>query len=754
MEGDQGKLVPLDRAIQGTTSRESDPAHSLFSSLVSGLISGLMGVLAAFSLSFYVFEATGLDFFPRALCAALLTSALMMLFVSFRSSKRFIFGGITVVQGGVLALMVGSVTPELLKLDPDGARVPTIIAMFALSALLVGFLFILIGRNKAGQWIRNIPQPIFGGVLAALGFFIIERGWFLLTGQPFSFLQLETIFSNPILLEPWYPALGLTVLLFITGHFRKMPFLQPLVLVLSFAGAFVWADMTGVVQETALEYGWVLPQTEMVRFWDIYSLPRFTQIDWNVVLAAVPWIVALSAVSIVNTAFRIVDIESEYHRTVNLDHEYSALGQGNIVCALAGGFPGALSSFRSRDTMRFDGGGPLAGVIGALVCVAVLVFSRRIPPYFPVFIIHAVILYTGLALLERWLVQCKRDFPRFREYAGALFIFLVSASFGLLLGIGVAGTAALIIIISRYGREDVIRHTLSGEHHRSNVDRGGSELKLLSQMGGHICIMELQGFVFLGTTYQLLKDMQERVDNDSLPALRYLILDFRHVSGMDSSVLAVFNRLKDFARNEHFMIIFTHLSFEIEQALAKRGFKLEDPNGISQMFLNTDYALEWCEDRILLEEGELVQEDNSLEDMLDSLFEDKTLASVLLRVLERVEVRKGAYVFRQGDPSDAMYFVQQGMVEVQLALEGSKTVRLKKFGAGTVFGEMGMYVEAPRSASIVAAEPCVVYKLSKKVLSALQERKPQLVSSFHEFVVNLLAMRVYEANARTRDLLR
>ncbi len=55
-----------------------------------------------------------------------------------------------------------------------------------------------------------------------------------------------------------------------------------------------------------------------------------------------------------------------------------------------------------------------------------------------------------------------------------------------------------------------------------------------------------------------------------------------------------------------------------------------------------------------------------------------------MKVLKRVSVSKGEAVFRQGDESDSMYFVESGRLDVELELEGGKLLRLKKVGPGAV----------------------------------------------------------------------
>jgi SulP family sulfate permease len=53
-----------------------------------------------------------------------------------------------------------------------------------------------------------------------------------------------------------------------------------------------------------------------------------------------------------------------------------------------------------------------------------------------------------------------------------------------------------------------------------------------------------------------------------------------------------------------------------------------------------------------------------------------------------------------------------------------------------------------------ANEPAVVYRLSRRRLSMLQEKLPPLATSLDRFLVNLLARRVAHADLMVRDLMR
>lgn len=69
--------------------------------------------------------------------------------------------------------------------------------------------------------------------------------------------------------------------------------------------------------------------------------------------------------------------------------------------------------------------------------------------------------------------------------------------------------------------------------------------------------------------------------------------------------------------------------------------------------------------------------------------------------------QQGQVIFREGDKSQEAYFIVSGLVEI--TLQTSHGVQsLAKIGAGEIFGEMGMIMDRPRSATATALENTTV----------------------------------------------
>ncbi len=74
---------------------------------------------------------------------------------------------------------------------------------------------------------------------------------------------------------------------------------------------------------------------------------------------------------------------------------------------------------------------------------------------------------------------------------------------------------------------------------------------------------------------------------------------------------------------------------------------------------------------------------------------------------------QGEVIFRQGDTGNCMFVVQKGEVEA-IAENDGREVRLRVMGPGEFFGEMALFEQATRTATIRAVKPTHVLTIDRK----------------------------------------
>lgn len=83
----------------------------------------------------------------------------------------------------------------------------------------------------------------------------------------------------------------------------------------------------------------------------------------------------------------------------------------------------------------------------------------------------------------------------------------------------------------------------------------------------------------------------------------------------------------------------------------------------------------------------------------------------LAGALERIEVPAGRKIVVEGDAADALWVVVSGEVEVTARGEGKRRHHIREMGPRSYFGEIGLLAHTPRTATVTATEPCVLYRL-------------------------------------------
>src|SRR5690606_8217221 len=105
---------------------------------------------------------------------------------------------------------------------------------------------------------------------------------------------------------------------------------------------------------------------------------------------------------------------------------------------------------------------------------------------------------------------------------------------------------------------------------------------------------------------------------------------------------------------------------------------------------------------------------------------DEVLADVAA-LLDEVEVPAGADVVRQGEVGDSLYVVAEGEVSVR---DGPR--ELEVLGEGEAFGEMALLDPGPRSATVTAAVPSRLLRLSRGPFLDLVYERPEVAVGIME----------------------
>jgi CRP-like cAMP-binding protein len=86
----------------------------------------------------------------------------------------------------------------------------------------------------------------------------------------------------------------------------------------------------------------------------------------------------------------------------------------------------------------------------------------------------------------------------------------------------------------------------------------------------------------------------------------------------------------------------------------------------------------------------------------------------------------GEVVFREGDASNTCYIVRSGHARAVREHADGRQLALATFGPGDIFGELAMFDDERRSATVEAIEPLEVLGIMGADMRRAMERRPQL----------------------------
>jgi CRP/FNR family cyclic AMP-dependent transcriptional regulator len=97
--------------------------------------------------------------------------------------------------------------------------------------------------------------------------------------------------------------------------------------------------------------------------------------------------------------------------------------------------------------------------------------------------------------------------------------------------------------------------------------------------------------------------------------------------------------------------------------------------------------------------------------------------------------RKNERVFSQGDPADAVFYIQEGKVKVCVIAESGKEAVVALHGSGDFFGEGCLTGQPLRLATVAAMTECVITRLDKAGVVRVLHEEPKFSEAFMTFLL-------------------
>jgi len=718
--------------------RRSLQPQIIFPSLTVGLVTGIQNAILVLALAVMIFGGELNSFISIGISVLFVGCFLQSIVVALGSSLP---GMMTLVQDSpavIMALVVATIAATMPDASPE-AKLYTSLAAIMISTVLSGAVCLLLGKFKLGNLVSYLPYPVIGGFLAGTGMLLVFGAFQVMTGRNVTLLNLAPLFQNGAWWF-WLPGVVFAIVLFWlvmkVSHYLVLPGVLAAAMIVFYLA--LWG--TGTSISTAAQTGWLvsgLPQGESLFRW--WNPAGFALVEWNAIFRQSGEIIACMVISLLSLLLNVTAIGLSTNQEIDLDRELTNNGWANLLSGATGSIIGYPLLGSTSLAYRLGAKIRLNGIVVAAVVGLALFLGGSFLGYFPNLILGGLLFFIGLDFLYSWLYETWASTPRM-DYAIMVVIALIINTVGFLEGVGVGLGLAIVLFVIQYSRAPAIRHVMSGVSYQSNVERPRLYTQLLRHKGNWLYILELQGFIFFGTATKILEKIRQYVETEAAAhPPRYLILDFRLVTGADSSAGFSFARLMRLTETRGLKLILTNVS-----AQTRKQFIKQLPSKNVSYFSDLDHGIEWCGNDMIstFESVGMTAQSGSLFKELIKAMPTPADVEILRKCLRAREAQPGECIIQQGQRQAGLYMIESGQVSILLECEDGSRLRLRTIGNGAFFGEMGIYTREPATAWVIADRPTSLYQLPAEDLDRLEETAPQVASALHRFVATYMSERL------------
>jgi SulP family sulfate permease len=674
---------------------------------------------------------------PTGLAAMLITSLVAGLITAALSSFRLACGTLDNNATAIMAMVAATIAAEMGKQADPQSLLATVIVGMAIAGAVAGVSLLALGLARAGGIVRLMPLQVTAG-------FVGTTGWILAVGGLRVGLGRRPgldMFADHVLDAKLAAMLAMAAIFAVLVPRVKSPFLLPGLIAL-FIGVhhavFAWLGVGLAAQQ---EGGWLIAFPANLPVVFAWSPATFARVDWSALAHQWLALAVLSVVSAISLLLTATGLETAMRCEADIDRELVVGGGSSVGSAAAGGTIGFVTFARSMTMAEAGGRSRLAPVLATLL-IGILPFAfPAVLSVIPVTVLGSLLFFLGCGLLHKWVYRTYANMP-LGEWATIPIVIGLSQAFSVIVGILAGLVIGCVNFTAIYGLSSPVRARYFGDVAVSNVWRSHADREMLWETAQERLVLYLQGFLFFGTANRLLKEF--RAEIDGAPGLRRMIFDFGAVEGVDSSALSTFQRIAEIARDRKIELLFAAAPAILAERLASSP----------ALFAGSlDEALERSEERTLTDADHERGEPETLAGALVAAHGAES-AQTILDHFSASEVLAGGVIMAQGDTSNDLAFLESGRASVFVMFEDRPPQRVRTLVVGTMIGELGFYVGAPRSATIVADTACRIIRVTPEDIDRLEADHPHLALEFHRMIARRLCLRIHDKDHLIAGLMR
>lgn len=422
----------------------------------------------------------------------------------------------------------------------------------AVATILAGIILILMGVLKLGSLIKFIPYTITTGFTTGIAITIIIgqlKDFMGLTFQnsPVEAIEkLEEVVHCIGTFNPWALILGLValaILIILPKFLKKIP-----------------ASLIAIIVTAAAVKLFDLPVNTIGDLYTISSsLPAFhlPELNFSTIRTLLPDAFTIAVLAAVESLLSCVVADGIIGSRHNSNMELVAQGAGNIASALFGGIPATGAIARTAANIKNGGRSPIAGMIHAVVLLAVLVIFMPYASLIPMPTIAAILFQVAYNMSEwREFVSIIRHSPK-SDAVVLVVTLILTVVFDLVVAICVGIVLAMALFMKRMSDvTDAYGWKFADENDPMSIG--------LRQVPEDVMVYEITGPIFFGAADKIAGVVK-------LNRHKVIVLRLRSVPAIDASGIHTFELMVKTCKKRGIHLILSHVNEQPMNTFKKSG---------------------------------------------------------------------------------------------------------------------------------------------------------------------------------------
>ena len=458
-----------------------------------------------------------------------------------------IVGFFAAMFGGTGANVSGPTGPMIVVFAGVFASLSGDPALVFLAVILAGFIQILLGLFKFGQYIKLVPYPVVSGFMSGIGCIIIALQTARLFGhEPIGKGTIPALQSIPgAVADPNWTALFLGLLTLAIVFFwpknlgKWIPgalaaLLIGTVLSVMFPGAPILGDIpTG------------LPSL---------VIPAFEADAMYIVLEAAILLALLGAIDSLLTSLVADNMTRTQH---NSDKELIGQGIGNSIAGLFGAIPGAGATMRTVVNIRSGGSTKISGMIHGVLLFAVAIVLAPLASQIPHAVLAGILVKVGYDIVDVAYLKRAHKGPRW-DLILMVLVLTLTVFVDLITAVAVGVVLAALAFVKQTADEQ-LKALMDIEPRTDNPE----ELAILREAKGRITMFDFGGPLSFGAAADLGHQVRDKWKDGHAA----LIMDFSRTPNVDLSAIKAIETIAEDAELAGKQLLISGASGEISDLL-------------------------------------------------------------------------------------------------------------------------------------------------------------------------------------------